>query len=53
MAMLATLSKSARGIAKVDPRMASPLSLRKSAMVLKPGARCPVSLTSSILRWRR
>ena len=32
-------------------RMALPLSLRKSAMVLKSGANWPVSQTSSILRW--
>src|SRR2546423_13179316 len=31
--------------------MASPLSLRKSAMVLKSGIKRPVSQTSSMLRW--
>src|SRR5207302_11415824 len=46
MATLATLSKSSsrHSATKVrqTSRMASPLSLRKSAMVLKSGARCPV-----------
>ncbi len=32
-------------------RIALPLSLRKSAMVLKSGARRPVSHISSTLRW--
>jgi hypothetical protein len=32
-------------------RIASPLSLRKSAMVLKSGIRWPVNQTSSTLRW--
>src|SRR5213075_1363354 len=32
-------------------RMASPLSLRKSATVLKSGIRRPVSQTNSMLRW--
>ena len=55
MAMLATLSKSSsrHSATKVrqTSRMALPLSLRKSAMVLKSGANCPVSQTSSMLCW--
>src|SRR3984957_2134666 len=55
MATLGTLSKSslrhsATKLRQTSP-MASPLSLRKSAMILKSGANCPVSQTSSILRW--
>ena len=44
-------SKAAGRFGKQTSRMALPLSLRKSAMVLKSGANCPVSHTSSILRW--
>ena len=55
MATLATLSKSSSRHSatklRQTSRMALPLSLRKSAMVLKSGANCPVSQTSSILRW--
>jgi len=54
MATLATLSKSSYGIAqKVRQTSESPLplSLRKIRHGLKSGASCPVSQTSSILRW--
>ena len=55
MATLATLSKSSsrHSATKVrqTSRMASPLSLRKSAMVLKSGARCPDGMQDDEEYW--
>ena len=55
MATLAALSRSSLRHSATNSRqtsrMALPLSLRKSAMVLKSGASCPVSQIISILRW--
>src|SRR5580704_11110154 len=55
IATLASLSSSRRRHSPTNSRqtlrMASPLSLRKSAIVLKSGIRRPVSHTNSMLRW--
>src|ERR1700687_3828843 len=55
IATLASLNSSRRRHSTTNSRqtsrMASPLSLRKSAIVLKSGIRRPVSQTNSILRW--
>src|SRR5580693_5102130 len=55
MATLAALSRPSLWHSATNSRhtsrMALPLSLRKSAMVLKSGANCPVSQIISILRW--
>src|SRR5471030_2757588 len=55
IATLASLNSSRRRHSTTNSRqtlrMASPLSLRKSAIVLKSGIRRPVSHTNSMLRW--
>src|SRR6266567_2841547 len=55
IATLASLNSSRRRHSTTNSRqtlrMASPLSLRKSAMVLKSGISRPVSQTNSMLRW--
>src|SRR5256885_4127245 len=55
IATLASLNSSRRRHSTTNSRqtlrIASPLSLRKSAMVLKSGIRRPVSQTNSMLRW--
>src|SRR5215475_13235696 len=55
MATLAALNRSSLRHSATNSRqtsrMAWPLSLRKSAMVLKSGASCPVNQISSMLRW--
>src|SRR5262249_38148872 len=55
MATLAVLNRSSLRHSAMNSRhtlrMAAPLSLRKSAMVLKSGASCPVSQITSMLRW--
>src|SRR5476649_2401007 len=55
IATLASLNSSRRRHSITNSRqtlrMASPLSLRKSAIVLKSGIRRPVSHTNSMLRW--
>src|SRR6478609_10833617 len=55
IATLASLNSSRRRHSTTNARqtlrMASPLSFRKSAIVLKSGIRRPVSQTNSMLRW--
>src|SRR6266850_7536417 len=55
IATLASLNSSRRRHSTTNSRqtlrIASPLSFRKSAIVLKSGIRRPVSQTNSILRW--
>src|SRR5262249_36293237 len=55
IATLASLNRSSFRHGAVNSRQISrmglPLSLRKSAMVLKSGASCPVSQIISMLRW--